>query len=148
MALELIGVARWVTTQLGAISPGVGSRIYEGEAPDKDPATGNAPAYPLIVFNVKRSSAISAMGTERLGVSVDLFWRVIGEGGGYEDIRAIAEAADTALRLTTTQTVTHQGQNYQIHGCESVEPYMDGGYENGIRYNSLGGTNHLVITAS
>lgn len=142
MAFEMIGAAKWVSNQILA----TGARVYQNFAPDKDPLTGALTAYPFVVFDLRPRPDTLVLGSGRLAANVDVFWRVVGRGGGYEDIRQLASVVDAALVTNVTITVTHGGESYHIHGCTRIEPYMDARMEDGICYYSLGGIVRLLIT--
>jgi hypothetical protein len=145
---ELVGAAAWLYARLSGdatLQAEVGQRIYADFAPDTDPATGDPPAYPLVVFH-EQSTAPDTLGAGAARVLTQPLYcvKVIGEGVGYPALQAAADRIDALLSPVSGQSVTIGGQTYTV-GSYRERPLAHAAPENGIRYSYLGGLYRLVI---
>lgn len=152
MANELLGLDKWTFSRLAAdagVTAGVGRRIYAEFAPETDPVTNLAPAYPLLVFSVLSSPDILGTGGNRAGTRPLLRVEVIGQGGGFAALQPIADAADAALHGAPVETVEIGAQSYEVRGCLRQHPLKRAEIEKpgGVRYNYLGGVYRLWMRA-
>jgi hypothetical protein len=142
MGEELLGLDKWLRSRLtgdATLTGLIGARIFEGFAPDKDPATNVPPVYPLIVFSVLSARDVNGIGGARIMTVPLLLVKVIGKGGGYNGIQPILRRIDTLLQAPDPASVTIDGVSYTILGAVRERPIKYPAALNGERYNHLGG---------
>ena len=147
MANELLGLDAWLDTVLkgdSALRAVVGRRVYEGFAPDLDPITKQAPAYPLVVFSVVSSPDVNALGARVLTKPLVRIV-VIGEGDDYVAIQPGASRIDALVHNAEPVAVTIGGETFTVKGGVRERAIQKARYENQRRYNQLGGEYRIYL---
>lgn len=142
MAMELLGLDKWLKALLLAdatLTGYVGARVFEGFAPNIDPATGKTPAYPLVVFSIQSARDVNGIGGARIMTVPILLVKVIGKGGGYSDLQPVVKRIDALVHNPATASVTIDSVAYDILGAVRERPIQYPEDLNGERYNHLGG---------
>jgi hypothetical protein len=148
MANELVGAEAYLFAKLSgdaALAAIVGARIYRQVAPDKDPATGLTPAYPLIAFHRQGGIDTIGPGATRIFAKPLYLVRVLGEAGGIAALRAAADRIDAVLTDTTPETITVGGVAYAISGCCREQPFDMTEFVEGRRIEHLGGLYRIYL---
>ena len=138
---ELLALGQWLIALLtsdAAFAAVCGARVYEGAAPEKDPATSLSPAYPLCVFNVQHARDTKAMGGKTVLTAVDLLVQVIGTGG-YGQIQPADRRLQALLDAPRVDAITVDGDDYYMLGCTRTAPIQRPEFNNGVRYSYMGG---------
>jgi hypothetical protein len=143
---ELIGAQAWLDSVLkgdATLRGYLARRWWADAAPETDPATLAPPAYPLGIYTL-----VSTVDRRRLSqrVLTEAVYRVvvIGEGGGIAALQAAASRVDALLNDKSAQAITIGGESFTV-GCYREAPYYRPCWENGVRFEHVGGLYRVII---
>ena len=148
MALELVGAIGFLDAVLrgdATLQAIVGQRIWLGSAPQTDPATGELPAYPLILVQSLNNVPTPLTSNHRLKLTATV--RVVAVGN-TQDLSALTAAAariDELLSIAAPTSVTVGAVTYPIRASFQLKPYIRGGAEDGIYYQQFGGEYQIEV---
>lgn len=127
MSVEAIGVERWLTDKLGALS----LPVWADTAPDDAP-------YPFVLFARLDGSDLNGLGrpTGRVKSTFDYAVRVYDETRTWDDLEAHASALDTALQ--GAKGLDPDGKVLVLSSVRQ-EPLLDREPVDGVMYAYAGG---------
>jgi len=144
---QLLALDQWLLYRLTSdaeLSNLLGERWYADFAPD----TEEEPDYPLGVFHIMTAKDNKGMGGVTCLTGVTLLAQVVGEGGGYGDLRPAERRLQELLFVQTAVNVSIDADAYAILGCQRVAPIQRAELtREGVRYNYLGGLFLLHVAA-
>jgi hypothetical protein len=93
-----------------------GSRIYQDFAPEVDPATGQPPLFPILVFSLQSSRDTLGNSAQRIQSRPVFLVKVIGERSGTAALFPLVNRIDALLNRTDYATVRIAGVDYSVGG--------------------------------
>lgn len=150
MANELFGATSFLYATLTgdtALVAQLGRRWYKDFAPDRDPATGNPPLYPLGLYSLQSPGQdVMTAGNVRVLTRPLYLVRVCAEGTGAAALQVAADRVDDLLKGVQAQSVTIGGQTWRV-SCYRERPHEEAYAKNGVRYDMLGGLYRFILSA-
>lgn len=148
MAIESLGAAGYVRSLLAAdtaLVALVGDRLFADFALNVDPATGEKPAYPFVIFSLNTATDKLATAGDR--VYCDFLWLVkaVGKETGYAAIAAAANRIDAALQNAAAAVITSGGVNYTVMGAYRERAIHYSEPASGVAYYHLGGLYRVLV---
>lgn len=128
------------------LSAACGNRIYQDFAPQGDPATGNPPAFPVLIFGLQSTRDTLGNSAQRIQSRPVFLIKVVGERSGTAALFPLVNRIDALFNRTDYATVTINGTAYSVGGS-----YRQRGVSykelsrNGVDYYHCGGLYEFFV---